>query len=49
MHYYEILIARVAGWLAHILEQRTDNRIYRTRSLYTGPEPKKFTPLENRS
>lgn len=41
-------VARVAGWLAHVLEQRSDNRIYRPRSLYTGPEPKMFMPLENR-
>ena len=41
-------IARVAGWLAHILEQRSDNRIFRPKSLYSGPEPRKFVPIENR-
>jgi len=35
-------VARVAGWLAHILEQRSDNRIYRPRCLYAGPEPRPF-------
>jgi citrate synthase len=41
-------IARSAGWLAHILEQRQDNRLYRPRSLYTGPEPRPFVPIEKR-
>ena len=38
--------ARVAGWLAHILEQREDNRLYRPRALYSGPEPKAFVAIE---
>ena len=41
-------VGRVAGWLAHILEQRGDNRIYRPESLYRGPEPREFVPLEKR-
>ena len=41
-------LARVSGWLAHILEQRSDNRIYRPKSLYIGPEPRKFIPLPQR-
>ncbi|MBN1835025.1 MAG: citrate synthase, partial [Spirochaetales bacterium] len=41
-------IARVAGWLAHILEQRKDNRIYRPKSLYRGPEAREFVPLAQR-
>jgi len=41
-------VARVAGWLAHILEQREDNRIYRPKSLYTGPTPRSFLKLESR-
>ena len=41
-------IGRVPGWLAHILEQRVDNRLYRPRSLYTGPEPKPFVPIDKR-
>jgi len=42
-------IARSAGWLAHILEQRKDNRIYRPRCLYAGPQPLEYVPLEKRS
>ena len=41
-------MARVSGWLAHILEQRSDNRIYRPKSLYVGPDPLEFIPLPNR-
>jgi len=36
--------SRSAGWLAHILEQRKDNRLYRPRALYVGPEPKPWIP-----
>jgi len=42
-------MARVAGWLAHILEQRVDNRIYRPKSLYKGPEAAEYVPIENRA
>ena len=41
-------IGRVAGWLAHILEQRKDNRLYRPKSLYHGPEPRSYVPIEDR-
>lgn len=41
-------IGRVAGWLAHILEQRSNNRIYRPESLWTGPEPRHYIPIEKR-
>jgi len=29
-------MARASGWLAHILEQRVDNRLFRPKALYTG-------------
>jgi citrate synthase len=41
-------MARVSGWLAHILEQRGDNRLFRPKSRYIGPQPRPFVPLENR-
>lgn len=41
-------MSRVAGWLAHVLEQRKDNRIYRPESLYRGPAPRPWIPLDQR-
>jgi citrate synthase len=41
-------MARVSGWLAHILEQRGDNRLFRPKSLYVGPEPRPFVPVSQR-
>lgn len=42
-------MARVSGWLAHILEQRADNRLFRPKCLYSGPEPRDFIPADKRS
>jgi citrate synthase len=41
-------MARVAGWLAHILEQRRDNRLYRPASLYTGSGERHYVPIGER-
>ncbi len=39
---------RVAGWVAHCMEQRAVDRIYRPVSRYVGSKAKRWTPVENR-
>lgn len=41
-------VARVVGWCAHILEQWSDNRIFRPRALYTGPQSAEWTDFDAR-
>jgi citrate synthase len=41
-------ISRVAGWIAHIFEQRQQSRIIRPESRYVGPRDRRWIPLEQR-
>jgi len=42
-------ISRTAGWTAHVLEQLSDNRLYRPLSEYIGePVGRKFVPIDQR-
>jgi citrate synthase len=41
-------MARSAGWIAHILEYRESNRIFRPRGIYDGPVNVKYIPIKER-
>ena len=42
------VMSRTSGWVAHVIEQREDNRLIRPNASYTGPEACAFLPLDKR-
>ncbi len=41
-------MSRVAGWLAHWLEQLKDNRLFRPDQIYEGEHEQEYVPIEKR-
>ncbi|MEM1071784.1 MAG: citrate/2-methylcitrate synthase [Planctomycetota bacterium] len=41
-------LSRIGGWSGHIIEQLSDNRLYRPAAKYIGPHDQPYTAIEKR-
>ena len=41
-------MSRAGGWIAHVAEYQSDNRLIRPRARYVGPEDAAFVPVDER-
>ncbi|MFB6192213.1 MAG: citrate synthase [Haloarculaceae archaeon] len=41
-------MSRVGGWIGHVLEYQSDNRLIRPRARYVGETDREFVPIEER-
>jgi 2-methylcitrate synthase len=42
------VVSRTAGWAAHAIEQRANNKLIRPSAEYVGPSPQAYVPIEQR-
>ena len=42
------VMSRLTGWAAHVMEQRSNNRIIRPSADYVGPDARRYVSIENR-
>ena len=42
------VLARIAGWAGHVIEQLGDNRLFRPTTDYVGPHNVAYTPIDKR-
>lgn len=42
------VMSRLTGWAAHVMEQRSNNRLIRPSADYIGPDNRPYTPIDQR-
>jgi citrate synthase len=41
-------LSRIGGWSGHVIEQLSDNRLFRPKAAYVGPHDQAYTPIAER-